>query len=370
MTRGLAFLPDPGPSGYGARLARLRWSRAVAARIVADWSGGSPAREALAAADSWVLVRDASALPAAAPIPEPAGAAVLLSKDVVAAEPAFVHTLRELETVTRLEPDADARRSPAAAAFRADAVPAGPEETVDAFAQRIFRSAPAEASDAAFSVIRFEDPSDRERIELTRRLPDLALRILDVGCGAGGGIGSAKARHRGWHVTGIERDPRLALRARERCDRVLEGDLRNILPRLAAGGERFDVLVFADVLEHLEDPVEALRSGRLVAAAEAILVASVPNVGHLSIVRDLCAGRFDPVPAGLLDAGHLRWFTRGFLASVLEEAGWSVTAIDSERGAPAPVPETLLALAGTWPEGDADSLLTYQWVATAVNRAT
>jgi hypothetical protein len=91
----------------------------------------------------------------------------------------------------------------------------------------------------------------------------------------------------------------------------------------------------------------------------------VPNVGHLSVVRDLVLGRFDPVPAGLTDAGHLRWFTRAFLEEALAESGWQAEAIESERGAPPFAVGEFLALAAAWPDADRESLSTYQWVATA-----
>jgi SAM-dependent methyltransferase len=213
--------------------------------------------------------------------------------------------------------------------------------------------------------VRFDESSDRERPELTRRLPAGALRILDVGCGAGAGIAAAKARHPAWTVTGIEWDPVLAGRARSRCDRVLEGDLARVLPALEGEGARLDAIVFADVLEHLEDPVAALVAARRIAALGARLLVSVPNVGHLSIARDLLAGRFDPIPAGLTDARHLRWFTRSFLAEVLAEAGWHTISIESEPGAPAPDAAAFLALAAAWPDCNRESLATYQWIATA-----
>ena len=179
------------------------------------------------------------------------------------------------------------------------------------------------------------------------------------------GIAGAKDRNPGWKVTGVEKDPRLAAMARGRCDRVLVGDIAEILPALENAGERFDAIVFADVLEHLEDPVAALTMGRRVAAPGGKLLVSVPNVGHLSIVRDLVLGRFDPVPAGLTDAGHLRWFTRTFLAEALSESGWRMDALESEAGAPPSGAEDFLAFAAAWPDCDRESLLTYQWVATA-----
>lgn len=367
MTRGLAFLGHARPADYGSRLSRLRWREAARADVVSEPRGEDPAEPILRRAGSWVLVREPAALPRpGARVPEPPYRRVLLAEAGVPEPPAFVHTLRELEE-TRLDaaaalPD----RSPPALAFWTADFPPRAEESIRAFWERLRGlDGGSQATDANFRVIRFDEPSRLERPELTRRLPDGTLRILDVGCGAGGGIASARSRKRAWAVTGIERDPRLAAQARERCDRVVEGDLRDALPRLARDGERFDALVFADVLEHLEDPVAALHAARALAAPGALLLVSVPNVGHLSVVRDLMLGRFDPVPAGLLDAGHLRWFTREFLTQILEETGWRIDSIESAPGAPSPDPEPLLRLAGLWPDLDSQSLATYQWIAEA-----
>ena len=212
------------------------------------------------------------------------------------------------------------------------------------------------------SEIRRERPVRRS----SSAFPRGPARILDLGCGAGG-LGIARAGGTAWTLTGVERDPSQAARARETggYERVLDGDLAEVLPRLAAEGARFDAFVFADVLEHLEDPVAALTAARELAAANATLLAVVPNVGHLSVARDLLLGRHDPVPAGLCDAGHLRWFTRSSLADALEESGWTVSSIESVPGAPAPDPEPFLALASSWPDADLESLRTYQWIATA-----
>ncbi|HEY4231403.1 MAG TPA: class I SAM-dependent methyltransferase [Thermoanaerobaculia bacterium] len=377
MSRSLAFLharPLDRPFlDYGSRFLRLRWRRAAHARDVTDWNPEDPAEAALAAAGSWVVVRDPTALPVpGSRIPEPPYGRVLVAADAVPEPPSYVHTLRELEQARVRTVPASSRPEAGAAAFAfwpADHPPrAG--ESVGAFCDRLLAAgADARAKDDAFRVLRFEEPSGRERPELTRRIPAGALRILDVGCGAGGGIAGGDGRASGWRVTGIERDPTLASLARARCDRVLEGDLREILPRLAADGERFDVIVFADVLEHLEDPFEPLRIAGTLAAPGARLLVSVPNVGHLSVVRDLLGGRFDPVPAGLLDAGHLRWFTRESLALALEETGWSAVSIDGESGAPSPDPEPFLAVARAWPDRDEASLRTYQWIAEARREA-
>jgi SAM-dependent methyltransferase len=359
LTRALAFLSGPRPPDYGTRLARLRWRRAAGAGAVFDWNGRDSARTALRLApraQSWVLVREVSSLPLES-VPEPPRETILRAGAI---EPPPVHTLRELESAP-IALGAAVGPSPALAFRPEDAAP--PDgETVKALLERLESGS---RPDPGFRAVVFAEPSEAERPELTRRLPGGRLRILDAGCGAGGAIGLARRRNPGWEVVGIERNPNLAARARERCDRVLEGDLTRILPELETDGERFDALVFADVLEHLADPIAALSQARRVASEAARLLVSVPNAGHLSIARDLLLGRHDPVPAGLCDAGHLRWFTRASLKEALAEAGWRLESIEGEPGAAAPESGPFLELAASWPDADGKGLTTYQWIATA-----
>jgi len=364
LSRALAFASSGGPLDYGARLSRLRWRRAAGVEAAADWKPDAPAAQALSGSGLWLVVLDATALPVMrGALPDPPPGRMLAARAAAPADPAFVHTLRELEGA-RLEPSPGGA-GPAAIFLRAEDFPATAKETVKMFIQRLLWRKTEPDLHPAFQAVLFGEPSDHERPGLTRRLPSGPLRILDAGCGAGAAIAAAKARNPAWTVTGIEWDAALAARARTRCDRVLEGDLARILPALDREGERFDAIVFADVLEHLEDPVSALSAGRRLAAPGARLCVSVPNVGHLSIARDLVLGRFDPIPAGLTDARHLRWFTRGFLEEALAEAGWKGIAVEGEPGAPAPDPAGFLALAAGWPDADREALATYQWIATA-----
>ena len=318
MTRALAFADGSRLRDYGLRLARLRWLRASGADRLIELDASGPVGNALGGAGELILVADSRALPAVSALPAIPQGGVLVGRAASPDPP--LHTLRELESIpVKFSPRID--DAPLAWGFRSDEIGIGENDTA---------------------------------AELVRRLR-----------GAGAGVAAARRRHPRWRVTGVERDPDLARRARFICDRVLEGDLREVLPRLALDGETFDALVFGDVLEHLADPLETLRAARSLEVPCATLVASVPTVAHLSILRDLLHGRFDPLPAGLCDAGHLRWFTRSSLAEALEEAGWDAIRVEPEAGSPPPEPDALLELAGGWPEGDPESLRTYQWVGTA-----
>lgn len=369
MSSTLAFLSAPPPD-YGSRLSRLRWRRRVPADRDVELSRSEAAREAFAEGSIWVVVRDAAALPVGAPrLPSPAARRILLVGTCLRTDAAALHTLRELESATvRPGPQAQDASACAALAFRPKEFPPNADESVDAFLWRLLTLREEPMWDADWLALPFEDSSLWGRPELTARIPAGAQRLLDVGCGSGGLSAAIEKARPGTRTTGIEKNPQAAGRARAILDRVFDGDAAEVLEALAREGEEFDTFLFADVLEHLSDPIGALARARRVASGDALLVASVPNVGHLSVVRDLVRGRFDPVPAGLTDVGHLRWFTRTFLAEALEEAGWRVVAIESFPGAPPPEAGEFLSFLSGWEGLDRESLATYQWIAVASAR--
>ncbi len=117
---------------------------------------------------------------------------------------------------------------------------------------------------------------EKGRRATARRLLDLIGRhvaagaLLDVGCGHGLLLDEARAR--GYSVTGLE----LSDSARGYARDTLGLDVRDeTIERFAAGGadRLFQVIVLADVIEHLEDPLAALDAcERLLAPGGAVCV--------------------------------------------------------------------------------------------------
>ena len=151
-----------------------------------------------------------------------------------------------------------------------------------------------------------------------------AGRVLDVGCSSGY-LGEA-LRQRGHCVVGVEPDRISAEQARTRLDRVIVGTIEDFLAQ-SAGSERFDAMIFGDVLEHTADPAAVLRRCRSHLTERGIVVASVPNVAHVGVRAMLLAGRWDYDERGILDRTHLRFFTKASLVDLLEDAGYTVEAV-------------------------------------------
>jgi O-antigen biosynthesis protein len=132
-------------------------------------------------------------------------------------------------------------------------------------------------------------------------------------------------KERGCRVTGVEIDSEAAEEAAPFCERIIVGDAETLDFEATFADERFDVVMFGDVLEHLVDPSTVLRNSAALLRPGGSVVASVPNVGHASVRLALLSGRFPYTELGLLDRTHLRFFTRESLEQLFRDAGLSIT---------------------------------------------
>lgn len=126
--------------------------------------------------------------------------------------------------------------------------------------------------------------------------------------------------------------------------------------------EKYDVIIFADVLEHLLHPWDVLKKCKKVIAPGGMILASVPNIAHNSIIIDLMMDRFTYHPTGLLDNTHVRFFTRESFTRMAQEGGWAVTEETSAQirvgeneiqNTYADVPKEVFKFLASRPEGNA-----------------
>jgi SAM-dependent methyltransferase len=141
-----------------------------------------------------------------------------------------------------------------------------------------------------------------ERVLESLRLPARA-RILDAGCGSGRNMVEL-ARHGA--VTGIELSQASAGLARARgVGEVIEGSVLD----MPFPSDSFDLAVSLDVIEHLEQDLDALRELRRTVAPGGSLMVTVPAYQWLWSGHDEINH-------------HHRRYTRRSLQRAAEEAGW------------------------------------------------
>ena len=148
---------------------------------------------------------------------------------------------------------------------------------------------------------------ERFRSDVIAVVPPTAKCVLSVGCA--GGITEAKLVKQGVKVVGVELNPKAAAIARQRGLTVLEGDASVI--DISHVSDSFDCLIYADILEHLPDPVSVLKRHIKSLKPGGIVYVSIPNFRHYSVLWQLfILGHIRYKDAGILDRTHLRITTR------------------------------------------------------------
>jgi 2-polyprenyl-3-methyl-5-hydroxy-6-metoxy-1,4-benzoquinol methylase len=140
------------------------------------------------------------------------------------------------------------------------------------------------------------------------RMVGQSKNVLEVGCGPGS-ITKILAQQNGCMVTGLELDPEAIDIVTPFCVKVLQADLNSKeWPSLLDSTEKFDVVVAADVLEHLYDPWTAIQLMASLINSDGYLVISLPHVAHAAVISCLINGDFEYHDWGLLDRTHIRFF--------------------------------------------------------------
>ncbi|NTW58570.1 MAG: glycosyltransferase [Nitrospirae bacterium] len=169
-----------------------------------------------------------------------------------------------------------------------------------------------------------------EVIETLRKSAITPGRVLEIGC-AGGATGKhLKEKLQVSQYVGVELSPEAAEVARQYLDKVIVADIESVDLNAAHGlqyGE-FDLLIALDVLEHLYDPWDVLAELTRYVKDGGHIVASIPNIQNITVIRDLIKGKWEYVDAGLLDATHVRFFTIAETRKMFAGAGLAIERTD------------------------------------------
>jgi 2-polyprenyl-3-methyl-5-hydroxy-6-metoxy-1,4-benzoquinol methylase len=149
-------------------------------------------------------------------------------------------------------------------------------------------------------------------------------RVLDAGCG--NGVFARQLLDKGFNVIGMDLEESGIVHARKLCPgvRLEVGSVYdNISIRF---GQPIDAVVSLEVIEHLYDPRTFVGRVRECLRPGGLFVLSTPYHGYLKNLLIAMGGRFDAHVAPLWDAGHIKFWSRRTLTSLLGEKGFRVDA--------------------------------------------
>lgn len=162
-----------------------------------------------------------------------------------------------------------------------------------------------------------------ERAAIVELVPFGTKTVLDIGCGSGVLGKLLKQTKRASEVYGIELNPDAANQAEKNLEKVFQGNIESWKPDIEPNS--VDVIVMADVVEHLIDPWKALKDISAFLKPSGLFIASIPNVRCWRILIPLIfKDEWTYSDWGLLDKGHLRFFTQKSVIELFEKSGYTV----------------------------------------------
>lgn len=170
------------------------------------------------------------------------------------------------------------------------------------------------------------NPGDRyfqlDRGDVAALVPRECRTILEVGSGFGS-LGRALIARQPCTVDGIEINPDAAKHLDRVYRRFWIGDVERV--QMDGAMPDYDCLLFPDVLEHLVNPWATLNRFCGMLQPGGVVVASIPNVRNLALLyRLIVLGAWEYEASGLLDHGHLRFFTRKSIADMFARSGLKI----------------------------------------------
>ena len=161
-------------------------------------------------------------------------------------------------------------------------------------------------------------------IEMIDRDRKDCIRVLEIGCDCGATLLKIRNRFPNASVYGNEISEKAAMAAAH----VANVQVNNIEEEnLTFEKKSFDYIIFGDVLEHLHDPLKTIRYCRGLLKEGGRIIASIPNLMHISVMEKLLQGHFTYTETGLLDKTHIHFFTYNEIVKMFEDGGYKVEKV-------------------------------------------
>lgn len=163
-----------------------------------------------------------------------------------------------------------------------------------------------------------------ERSHLTNFITDdvnTPLKILEIGCGCGGTIAYLEYRFPNADIEGLELCPQ-AVRFGSKMFNIRQDNIENLSAPLKEN--YYDYIIMGDVLEHLNNPWKVLNDLHSALKENGHIIASIPNIMHISVMKELLDGNFEYKDSGILDRTHMRFFTMKTIISMFYSTKYKI----------------------------------------------
>ena len=125
-------------------------------------------------------------------------------------------------------------------------------------------------------------------------------------------------------VTGIELYQPALDKAKPYLTNAIQGNIEDVETWQELKSQKFDVILFMHILEHLIDPKKVLEYARGHLKEGGKIVICIPNISNWNSRVNLFKGNFSYTETGLMDKTHLRFVNYFTMRELIEETGFRV----------------------------------------------
>lgn len=164
-------------------------------------------------------------------------------------------------------------------------------------------------------------------VENIQEEPEKEFKVLEIGCDLGATLLEIQNIYPNCKIYGMD----INLAAIDIAKNIADVRYGNIDDLTIPFTEKFDYIIFGDVLEHLRHPEEVIQMCRDILNEDGFIIASIPNIMHISIMEQLIEGRFVYTDTGLLDRTHIHFFTYYEIMFMFQRANYNVINIEASN---------------------------------------
>lgn len=172
-------------------------------------------------------------------------------------------------------------------------------------------------------------PTDSDLVKL---IPQEARFILDVGCASGLLGKKLKEETEDKIIWGIKIDSEIFKNAEKNLGSCSIGEAGEVVSK-NLNLPKFDCLIFAGILEHLQEPWKVLKKFRDYLHPQGRIICSVSNIRHYKVIKDLLRDRWFYREDGILEEDHLRFFSLSNIKRILTICGYQIESLERKKEA-------------------------------------
>ncbi len=176
-----------------------------------------------------------------------------------------------------------------------------------------------------YKTYRYKKISRWRKNAILSLFPSSAKKVLDIGC-SDGQLGKIIKDKFQVEVHGLDISAEALALAQDNLEKTFLLDINSDEWTDKLTDNKYDVVILSEVLEHLFAPDKVLAEVKKILADKGEVIITIPNLLFWKNRLKIFLGKWEYTDQGLMDRGHIHFFSWHSFVKMLDKAGFYITA--------------------------------------------